>query len=64
MGSLTTKTVESLIKKGKPGRFGDGEGLYLTVPKSGNPFWFLRYTSNGKRREIAYFGMIRPAISA
>lgn len=52
MGSLTTKTVESLIKKGKPGRFGDGEGLYLTVPKSGNPFWFLRYTSNGKRREM------------
>ena len=51
MGSLTTKKVESLIK-GEPGRFADGEGLYLTVPKSGKPFWFLRYTANGKRREM------------
>ncbi|WP_423185362.1 tyrosine-type recombinase/integrase [Alishewanella sp. d11] len=51
MGSLTTKKVESLIK-GEPGRFGDGEGLYLTVPRFGKPFWFLRYTSNGKRREM------------
>lgn len=51
MGNLTTKKVESLIK-GEPGRFADGDGLYLTVPKSGKPFWFLRYSSNGKRREM------------
>lgn len=51
MGSLTAKKVESLIK-GEPGRFADGDGLYLTVPKSGKPFWFLRYTASGKRREM------------
>lgn len=51
MGSLTAKKVESLIK-GDPGRHADGEGLYLSVPKSGKPFWFLRYTANGKRREM------------
>lgn len=51
MGSLTAKKVESLIK-GESGRYADGDGLYLTVPKSGKPFWFLRYTANGKRREM------------
>lgn len=51
MGSLTKTKVASLIN-GKPGRFGDGDGLYLSVPKSGKPFWFLRYSSNGKRREM------------
>ncbi|MEN3160319.1 tyrosine-type recombinase/integrase [Alkalimonas sp. NCh-2] len=51
MGSLTAKKVESLIK-GKPGRYADGEGLYLCVPKSGKSFWFLRYTASGKRREM------------
>lgn len=51
MGSLTAKKVESLIK-GEPGRYADGDGLYLTVPKSGRAFWFLRYTANGKRREM------------
>lgn len=51
MGSLTAKKVESLIK-GEPGKYADGEGLYLAVPKSGRSFWFLRYTANGKRREM------------
>lgn len=32
MGSLTAKKVESLIK-GEPGKYADGEGLYLAVPK-------------------------------
>lgn len=51
MGSLTVKKVESLIK-GIPGKYADGGGLYLAVPKSGLPFWFLRYSINGKRREM------------
>ncbi|SGZ10072.1 Integrase-Site-specific recombinase, phage integrase family protein [Moritella viscosa] len=51
MGKLTVKTVQSLIKN-KPGRHADGMGLYLVVPKSGQPSWMLRFTSNKKRREM------------
>ena len=51
MGKLTVKTVQSLIKN-KLGRHADGNGLYLVVPKSGQPSWMLRFTSNKKRREM------------
>ncbi len=51
MGKLTVKKIESMIK-GKPGRFADGDGLYFVVPKSGKPFWMLRYTNNKKRKEM------------
>ncbi|OHY81466.1 site-specific integrase [Marinobacter sp. AC-23] len=52
MGSFTAKKVQSLIKEGVPGRYSDGEGLYLMVPKVGAPYWMLRYTHAGKRREL------------
>lgn len=52
MGSFTVKKVQSLIRKGSPGRFSDGGGLYLMVPKKGAPYWMLRYTLAGKRREL------------
>ncbi|WP_345852617.1 tyrosine-type recombinase/integrase [Shewanella algae] len=51
MGKLTAKEVAAKTK-GKPGRFADGEGLYFVVPKSGKPFWMLRYTANKKRKEM------------
>jgi integrase len=51
MGKLTFKEVTNLAK-GKPGRFVDGDGLYFVVPKSGKPYWMLRYTSNKKRKEM------------
>lgn len=51
MGKLTVKQVHSLVN-GISGRYADGDGLYLVVPKSGKPFWMLRYTANGKRREM------------
>ncbi len=35
MTSLTVRTVQTLIKVGEPGRFGDGRGLYLKVPQKG-----------------------------
>ncbi|KPQ31212.1 Arm DNA-binding domain-containing protein [Halomonas sp. HL-93] len=52
MGSFTAKKVQSLIKDGKPGRYSDGNGLYLMVPKKGSPYWMHRYTFSGKRREL------------
>jgi hypothetical protein len=50
MGSFTAKKVHALIKEGKPGRYGDGNGLYLMIPSKGAPYWMYRYTFAGKRR--------------
>ena len=52
MGNFTAKKVQSLIKDGTPGRYNDGNGLYLMIPKKGMPYWMLRYTFSGKRREL------------
>ncbi len=51
MGNLTSKTVQAKIK-GPPGRFSDGGGLYLVVPKAGRAYWMLRFTANKKRTEM------------
>lgn len=50
MGSFTAKKVQSLIRESKPGRYGDGNGLYLMIPKAGTAYWMCRYTFVGKRR--------------
>lgn len=52
MGSFTAKKVQALIKDGTPGRYSDGNGLYLMIPKRGAPYWMHRYTLAGKRREL------------
>lgn len=52
MGSLTAKAVQSLIKAGGVGKYGDERGLYLKIPPKGEPYWMLRYTAHTKRREI------------
>ena len=51
MAELTSKAVSAKIR-GEPGRFADGNGLYLVVPKRGRAHWMLRYTSNAKRKEM------------
>ncbi|NYT64745.1 tyrosine-type recombinase/integrase [Alcaligenaceae bacterium] len=51
MASLTSKSVSAKVR-GKPGRFSDGGGLYLVVPKVGRAYWMLRFTSNAKRKEM------------
>jgi integrase len=51
MAELTSKAVSARIR-GEPGRFADGNGLYLVVPKVGRAYWMLRYTSNAKRKEM------------
>lgn len=40
------------VKNAKPGRHGDGAGLYLLVKPSGAKSWMLRIQKNGKRRDI------------
>lgn len=39
MGNLTVKTIQSIIKAGRPGRYSDGQRLYLMEPQSGEPYW-------------------------
>lgn len=36
----------------KPGRYGDGDGLFLVVGKTGSKSWIVRVQKNGRRRDI------------
>ena len=49
MAKLTAKKVENLRK---PGFYGDGEGLYLKVSRSGGRSWILRTVVHGRRRDL------------
>jgi integrase len=40
-----------------PGRYGDGNGLYLIVDQSGAKRWVLRTVVHGKRRDIGLGGL-------
>lgn len=44
-------TAAFVAKANKPGRWGDGDGLYLAVRNARAKFWTFRYTRNGKMRE-------------
>jgi len=46
---LTARRVDAIAK---PGRHGDGHGLYLVVKPSGSKSWVLLYTFGGRRREM------------
>jgi integrase len=48
VGKLNAKAVQSA----KPGRHGDGGGLYLIVKPTLARSWLLRIQSNGRRRDI------------
>ena len=48
--TLTTATVRS--KSLEPGRYLDGDGLYLVVVRGGSRSWTLRTTVNGRQREF------------
>jgi integrase len=47
--SLTARQVGTLKE---PGRYGDGDGLWLQVSKSGSKAWLYRFMLNGKAREM------------
>jgi Arm DNA-binding domain len=49
---LTAKLVENA----KPGRYGDGGGLWLEVSTSGARHWTLRYQLNGRARWMGLGG--------
>jgi integrase len=49
---LTVKEIQSLVGKNEIGKHPDGGGLYFVIPRSGTPYWMLRYTSNKRRKEM------------
>ncbi|NNC73168.1 MAG: integrase arm-type DNA-binding domain-containing protein [Sphingomonadaceae bacterium] len=49
MGKLTAAAVKALKEAG---RFGDGDGLFLLVSKTGSRSWVVRAQKNGRRRDI------------
>jgi hypothetical protein len=51
---LTSVKVNNLSS---PGRYGDGNGLYLVVDPSGAKRWVLRTVVHGKRRDIGLGGL-------
>ena len=48
MGGLTADLVKNLTQ---PGRYGDGDGLYLVVAPTGSRSWTLRIQKDGKRTD-------------
>ena len=49
MGRLTEPTAKALAK---PGRHGDGDGLYLNIAPSGSKSWVQRIVIHRRRRDI------------
>ena len=49
MGKLTALAARALSK---PGRHGDGDGLYLNVAPSGSKSWVQRIVIDGRRRDM------------
>jgi integrase len=45
------------IRNAKPGKYADGNGLYLVVDESGAKRWTLRTVIKGKRRELGLGGL-------
>lgn len=49
MGKLSATAVKGATR---PGRFGDGEGLFLVVQPGGSKSWVCRVQKNGNRRDF------------
>ncbi len=52
--ALSATAVRALKE---PGRYGDGNGLYLIVDDSGSKRWMLRTVVHGRRRDIGLGGL-------
>ena len=49
MGKLSATAVKAATR---PGRLGDGDGLFLIVQPSGSKSWVCRVQKNGNRRDF------------
>ena len=59
MGKLTTKMVTQLSE---PGRYGDGNGLYLVVSPAGSKSWIQRVQIGGKRTDRGLGGVAKVSL--
>ena len=51
-------TAIEVARISRPGRYGDGDGLYLQVARGGSKQWLLRYMRNGRSRQMG-LGSVR-----
>ena len=58
MAKLTAAKIRAIRDKG---RYGDGDGLYLSVSAAGTKSWVMRAVVSGRRRDIGLGGY--PAVS-
>ncbi len=56
MSKLTSVGAKALTK---PGRYGDGDGLYLYISPSGTKSWVQRIVVDGRRRDIGLGSLSR-----
>ena len=59
--SLTAAKVRDATK---PGRYGDGDGLYLNVAKGGTKSWVMRASVGGQRMDKGLGGYPKTSLSA
>jgi integrase len=52
LGKRAAGLSAAKVKTAPPGRYGDGDGLYLFVRKPESAFWVFRFTRAGKMREM------------
>lgn len=52
MRAINKLTAVAIAKTTKPGRYGDGGGLWLQVSQFGTKAWIFRFMINGKAREM------------
>jgi integrase len=52
MGRSAKPLTALKVNKAPPGRYGDGNGLYLLVRSAEARFWVFRYTREGRMREM------------
>ncbi len=51
------------VKNAKPGKYADGNGLYLVVEESGSKHWILRTVIRGRRCELGLGGVLTIPLS-
>lgn len=61
MGKLTALEVS---RKASPGRYGDGDGLWLQVTKAQSKSWLFRYMLHGKAREMGLGSLKKVSLAA
>ena len=52
MREVNRLTAVAVARKSKPGRYGDGNGLWLQVSPAATKSWLFRYMRNGKARQM------------